>query len=52
MGLPRGGVPNLNIKYTYAITYVVLWYSYGGQCLVNSCFPKLFWGEIQCSPVS
>ncbi len=22
------------------------------QCLINSCFTKLFWGEIQCSPVS
>ncbi len=22
------------------------------QCLINSCFTKNFWGEIQCSPVS
>ncbi len=22
------------------------------QCLINSCFTKIFWGEIQCSPVS
>ncbi len=22
------------------------------QCLINSCFTKFFWGEIQCSPVS
>ncbi len=21
-------------------------------CLINSCFTKFFWGEIQCSPVS
>ncbi len=62
------GVPNVNIKHMpLPILYLWRpfimqrstacsansWqWPYSMQCLINSCFTKFFWGEIQCSPVS